>query len=148
MLKLRNHYIWKPLYLPLQEKPKLMKSSILPFIATLLLFCACRNENAPVVEMAEFPGGKSAMTDFLVQEMRYPETAIENNYQGKCIVKFAVDVDGTIRDIRVSRNVPNCPECDREALRVVKLMPKWIPGHIDGKPVRSHFELPVNFQLE
>lgn len=58
-----------------------------------------------------------------------------------------MEKDGSIGTVTVFRGVPNCPECDQEAVRVVKLMPKWIPGKHEGKPVRSYYNLPVTFKL-
>lgn len=98
-------------------------------------------------EPAQFPGGTSAMMNFLAKNMRYPQNAIENELQGKCFLKFIVDKEGMINDIKVLRSVPGCPECDKEAIRVVKSMPKWIPGKINGKKVKSYFNLPITFML-
>ena len=100
-----------------------------------------------VDEPAEFPGGRPAMNKFLSENMRYPETAVQAGLEGKCYLRFIVGTDGKITEVRVLRGVPDCPECDNEAKRVVKLMPKWKPGMIGGKGVRSYFDLPVNFTL-
>lgn len=101
-----------------------------------------------VEEPAEFVGGKAAMMKFLRDNMKYPETAIEQGIGGKCWLRFIVGSDGHITDVRVTRGVPDCPECDNEAKRVVRAMPKWKPGKIDGKGVKSYFDLPVNFTLQ
>lgn len=100
-----------------------------------------------VEEPAEYPGGRAAMMKYLSENMKYPETAIQAGLEGKCYLRFIVGTDGKITDVRVSRGVPDCPECDNEAKRVVRSMPKWKPGKIGGKGVRSYFDLPVNFKL-
>jgi protein TonB len=100
-----------------------------------------------VEESAEFPGGRAAMMKYLAETIKYPEVAIENNIEGKCYLRFIVGTDGKITDVKVTRPVPDCPECDAEAKRVVKGMPRWKPGKIGGKGVRSYFDLPVNFKL-
>lgn len=98
-----------------------------------------------VEEYPEYPGGYPAMMEFFKKNLHYPESAIENNIEGKCFVKFVVDKDGRIFDIRIVRGVPGCPECDREAIRAVKLMPKWKPAKNNGQIVRCYFNLPINF---
>lgn len=94
---------------------------------------------------ASFPNGKTAMMKFLVQELRYPENAIMYNVEGKVFIRFVVEKNGSITQIEVNRSVDE--ELDAEALRIVKKMPKWIPGRIDGEIVRMTFDLPVNFKL-
>ncbi len=96
---------------------------------------------------AEFPGGKEAMFKYLKNSMTYPEDAIKAKLEGKCYLKFVVHKDGSISDVQVMRGVPNCPQCDREAIRVVKSMPKWIPAKDNGKTVDSYFTLPFTFYL-
>ncbi len=100
-----------------------------------------------VEEPAEFLGGNAALKKYMNDNFKYPETAIEQGLEGKCWVRFVVGSDGKISDVRVTRPVPDCPECDAEAKRVVSKMPKWKPGKIDGKGVKSYFDLPVNFKL-
>lgn len=100
-----------------------------------------------VEESAEYPGGRAEMMKYLANNMKYPETAIQAGIEGKCYLRFIVGTDGKIQDVRISRGVPDCPECDKEAARVVRSMPKWKPGKNSGKAVRSYFDLPVNFKL-
>jgi len=101
-----------------------------------------------VEEYAEFPGGKKAMMDFLNKNIKYPQVAIEQGIQGRCYLRFVVSTEGKISDVRVLRGVPDCPECDREAIRVIKSMPKWKPGKNNGRGVNSYFDMPVSFTLE
>lgn len=98
--------------------------------------------------MPSFPGGQAELTKFVQKNIVYPKTAQEKGIGGKCYLKFIIKPDGTISDIKVLKGVPNCPECDEEAFRVVKLMPKWIPGRQDGKAVPTYWNLPVNFEMK
>lgn len=100
-----------------------------------------------VDEPAEFPGGMDAMRDYLKKNMMYPAIAKENGIQGKCYLRFIVNTDGSISDVRVLRGVTDCPECDKEATRVVKNMPRWKPGRMNGKDVKMYFTLPLAFKL-
>ena len=100
-----------------------------------------------VDEQAEFPGGMKAMMAFIKNNIRYPETAKDEGLQGKCYLKFIVEKDGSITNIQVLRGVPGCPECDKEAIRTVKMMPKWKPAKVQGNVVRSYFNLPFTFYL-
>lgn len=97
-----------------------------------------------VDEDAEFPGGKKALLSFLVKNLEYPEVCIF----GKIYLKFTVLKDGTIENITVLRGVPDCPECEKEAIRVISIMPTWIPAKVSGKSVNSYFYLPININLK
>ena len=99
-----------------------------------------------VEEAAEFPGGMPACLQFLYKNIKYPTIAQENGTQGQVVLQFVVERDGSITDIRVVKSVD--PYLDKEALRVVKTMPKWKPGKQRGKPVRCRFTLPVRFRLQ
>jgi len=94
--------------------------------------------------MPEFPGGFEAMYKWIAEHLKYPEEAVKNKVQGRVFVQFVVEKDGTITQAEVKRS-PN-DLLSEEALRVVKLMPKWEPGKVGGKPVRSVFNLPVMFK--
>ena len=99
-----------------------------------------------VEQQAEFPGGQIALMKWLRDNMRYPETAQQNDVQGKVIVKFVVEKDGSIGNATIAKGVDK--DLDREAIRVVKKMPKWQPGKNNGVAVRSYFTLPVTFKLQ
>ena len=101
-----------------------------------------------VDEDPEFPGGYAAMMSFIQKNFNYPQTAIEQNIQGKCYVKFVVKGDGNVSGVQVERGIAGCPECDKEAVRVVKMMPNWKPGKVNGKSVSTLYRLPINFALE
>lgn len=99
-----------------------------------------------VEEMAEFPGGQNELMKFLAMNIRYPESAMKNDIQGRVIVKFIITKTGKVEDPVVVKGVD--PALDAEAIRVVKEMPNWTPGKVNGKPVDSYFNIPINFKLE
>ncbi len=99
-----------------------------------------------VEQQAEFPGGQQALMRWLGNNVRYPESAQQNDVQGRVVVKFVVEKDGSIGQATIVKGVDK--DLDREALRVVKKMPKWQPGKNNGVAVRSYFNLPVVFKLQ
>ena len=99
-----------------------------------------------VEEMPHFPGGPAALQAFLSSNTKYPVVAQENGVQGRVIVSFVVERDGSITDVKVVRSVD--PSLDREATRVVKSMPRWSPGKQNGSAVRVKYTVPVVFRLQ
>ena len=99
-----------------------------------------------VEEQPMFPGGMEAMMKFLQENIKYPAQAQSNGVQGRVIVQFVVNKDGSVSNDTVVRSVD--PLLDAEALRVVRAMPNWIPGKQKGEPVRVRFTLPVTFRLD
>jgi protein TonB len=99
-----------------------------------------------VEQMPTYPGGLEALNDYLIKHIKYPVIAEENGIQGKVIVTFVVEKDGSITDIVVVKSVD--PALDKEAKRVVGTMPHWIPGRQNGSSVRVKFTLPVTFRLQ
>lgn len=99
-----------------------------------------------VEQPAEFPGGEVALMKWLSNNIRYPESAQQNDIQGRVIVKFVVEKDGSIGQVTIAKGVDK--DLDREAIRVVKKMPKWQAGKNNGVAVRSYFTLPVIFRLQ
>lgn len=100
-----------------------------------------------VEKMPEFPnGGMVGLMQFLSKNIKYPPIAQENGTQGRVIVQFVVNKDGSIVDAKVIRSVD--PYLDKEALRVINAMPKWNPGEQRGKPVRVKYTVPVTFRLQ
>lgn len=95
-----------------------------------------------VDENAEFPGGNEAMRSFIKSNLINPN----DSFEGKCYLRFKVMEDGSIDNITIMRGVPNCPECDKEAVRLLSIMPKWKPAKVDNKNVSSFFDLPINFK--
>lgn len=96
-------------------------------------------------EAAEYPGGFSACMAFVAANLQYPKAAALEGIQGKVLVKFVIDSDGSIMDVHVANRVD--PFLDAEALRVVKLMPKWKPATRNGKPIPTRATIPVTFKL-
>lgn len=99
-----------------------------------------------VEQMPEFPGGMVECLKYLGKNIKYPTIAQENGIQGRVVVQFVVNRDGSIVDPRVVRSVD--PYLDKEALRVIKSMPKWKPGKQRGKTVRVKYTVPVTFKLQ
>ena len=96
--------------------------------------------------MPMFPGGDGALMGYLRDNIHYPTVAAENGVQGRVVVGFVVERDGSITDVNILRGVD--PSLDREAMRVVKSMPKWTPGKQNGSAVRVKYQVPVSFRLE
>jgi protein TonB len=105
--------------------------------------------NEPIFLQVEeppiFPGGESALTKFLRENINYPKEAIKNKISGTVYVQFIIEKDGSISDIQVVRGIGG--GCDEEAIRVIKLLPKWIPGKQNGVTVRAYCILPIQFSL-
>lgn len=95
----------------------------------------------------EFPGGEAALFKYLNENIKYPVIAQENGIQGRVTCQFVINSDGSIVDIVVARSSGDA-SLDKEAVRVIKNMPKWKPGRQRNKPVRVRFTLPVNFRLQ
>ena len=98
-----------------------------------------------VEHMPIFPGGMAAMMEFINQNKRYPKDALLEKVQGRVIISFVVEKDGSLSNIEVHKGVK--PSLDKEAVRIVKSMPKWKPGTQDGKNVRVRYCIPVSFKL-
>ena len=98
-----------------------------------------------VEEMPEFPGGQGGLMKFLHQNIEYPEDARSESIEGKVIVQFIVNENGSISDITILRGI--YPSCDSEVIRVLSKMPQWKPGKQNGTAVKVYFKLPVTFKL-
>ncbi len=99
-----------------------------------------------VEQMPSFPGGDQALLKYLSDNIRYPAIDQENGVQGVVICQFVVSRDGSVRDVTVVRTLS--PTCDREAVRVLTSMPKWIPGKQNGKAVNVKYTVPVRYRLQ
>jgi protein TonB len=93
-------------------------------------------------EIPRFPGG---LDNYLQVNLKYPAEAKSKNIEGKVFLRFVVEKDGSLTDIKVLRSLS--PDCNAEAVRVMKACPKWRPGILNGKPVRVAFTVPIEFQL-
>lgn len=98
-----------------------------------------------VEQMPEFPGGMNALLSYLAKNIKYPSVAQDNNIQGRVYISFVVNKDGSIVDPEIVKSVD--PSLDKEAMRVIRAMPKWNPGKQRGKPVRVKYTVPVLFKL-
>jgi protein TonB len=96
--------------------------------------------------MPSFPGGLTALFQFLSQSIKYPVVAEENGVQGRVLVTFVVERDGSITDVKVVKSID--PSLDAEAKRVIRSMPRWKPGKQNGSAVRVKYTVPVTFRLQ
>ena len=136
-----------------------MKRVFLAFVALFVTFNLCaQNEVENIIielitekaiegaeEMPEFPGGPEVLFQYLSWKMQYPQEAEKAGIQGRVILNFVIEKDGSITNAKVVKSVD--PLLDQEALRVVSAMPHWIPGKKGGKRVRVKYILPMNFSL-
>ena len=93
----------------------------------------------------QFPGGQLALMEWIKQNKVYPQEAIDKGIEGRVIVKFTVEEDGTVTNGKIVRGVD--PLLDKEALRLVSIMPKWKPARLDDKDIRTFYTLPITFKL-
>jgi len=102
-----------------------------------------------IQENPQFPGGDNELLIFLKRNIKYPKLAKENNIQGTLFVEFIVNRDGSIKDVRIRKDTNYIGYgCEEEAIRIVKSMPKWIPGKYSGNNVKAFMVLPITFKLE
>ena len=99
-----------------------------------------------VEQMPQFPGGEAELLKYISQHIKYPTMAAENNIQGRVVVKFVVQKDGKVGEVVVLRGKD--PDLDKEAVRVVKTLPNFLPGKMNGQPVSVWYTLPINFKLQ
>ena len=98
-----------------------------------------------VEEEPAFPGGEDKMQEFIKKNVKYPDMSVQMGDQGKIYVRFVVEKDGSITNVSIARGVT--PELDKEAMRVVKMMPNWSPGKQRARPVRTNVVIPIVFKL-
>jgi len=98
-----------------------------------------------VEDLPQFPGGPVEMMKWLTRNLKYPRQAEEAKQQGKVVAEFIVNKDGSITDVRIVTSLT--PLCDREVLRVLRMMPRWTAGVQDGQPCRTKVCIPVVFRL-
>lgn len=99
-----------------------------------------------VEQMPEFPGGEKELMKYLNDNIQYPVIAAENGIQGRVTLEFVVSETGAISDVKVIQKLD--PSCDKEAMRVIQSMPKWIPGMQNGRAVKVYYTVPVTFRLQ
>jgi TonB family protein len=141
-----------------------MRSLVIAFIIIMSISCVAQNEDnkgtikvkKPVTisvrdsigELPRFPGGTIAMNNFIASNVIYPDSAKSNGINGTCYISFTINTDGSISNVKVLRGVSGCSECDKEAVRVIKLMPAFIPASKNGQAIRVQYNLPINFRLK
>lgn len=135
------------------------KAMMIAGISFLLTLSSCDKDNddiddpEPVTEivdetvdqMASYPGGTPALMDFLNENTKYPEQAEREGIEGRVVAGFIVERDGSVSNIEILKSVH--PLLDAEVVRVMSLMPNWIPGRQNGQPVRVKYSLPITFRL-
>ena len=121
-----------------------MKNFILFILFVTLISC---NASKNMVDTQPIPtGGMQGWTNYLSENLKYPVDARRKGIEGKVIVSFVVNLDGTVSDIEVVQGIGG--GCDEEAIRIVNESPKWTPGTVRGKAVRTRMRLPLNFKLD
>ncbi len=126
-----------------------MKTALINISVWILILCAVIQPSAAQTEgtsKAQFPGGDKALVQFIDNNLKYPEVAQKQKWEGKTLVAFTVNEDGTLTNVRVLKSsfVP----LDAEAMRIVKLMPKWTPAMENGMAKKEMVVLPVNFDMK
>ena len=99
-----------------------------------------------VEQMPQFPGGDRELLSFIAKNLHYPTIAQEKGIQGKVFVRFVVSATGDVKDVKVMRSLD--PYCDKEAIRVIQSLPKWIPGRQNGRNVPVYYTVPITFKLQ
>lgn len=129
--------------------------TVVLFVAVVRPFVTAQTDTAEVTgpgridhveEKPEFPGGEKALYSYLSRNVKYPKRCRKQKITGKVWTEFTIDKDGTVTDVRVVRGVH--PELDAEAARVIKAMPRWKPGHQDGRAVKVKYTIPISFMLK
>ncbi len=120
------------------------------FFGLLLLLSSVPQANAQkarvtVEEMPEYPGGTTAMQEFIKENLKYPVDAQEKKIEGRVVVRFIVGEEGDLREPAITTGIS--PSCDAEVIRIIRAMPKWKPGKEKGKNVAVYFNLPIQFKL-
>ncbi len=121
------------------------KLTVLFMLFNVFISFSQNTEIASNIIEPEFPGGISAQLQFISKNLKYPKVDIDNMVTGKVELVFMVEKDGSLYDIRISKGLTET--INTEAIRLIKSMPNWIPGTIDGLKTRQEFTLPINFSL-
>ena len=117
-------------------------------IATLIFVLNISfGQSDSIVQKVDKEAFYTNFNNFLAENIRYPERAIEEGLSGKCEIAFTVHFDGTISDFKILKGVKGCPECDEEALRVLKKSKKWNPATVNGKPVTSRHTEVISYTI-
>jgi TonB family protein len=147
VLKVAGSPVFAPVYQTsgpdpvIQDKPK--KESQIKFVAPVV---AGKDVYTVVEKQPSYPGGQDGYRKFLIENIKYPAEALKKGVTGTVYVTFVIENDGAVTNVKVLRGIGS--GCDEEAIRVVKMMPKWNPGEEKGKPVAVQFNLPIKFALD
>ena len=139
-VELTRPYNLKNLTNDKKEQAEVVKTAAVSLTTNIEIYDMCE-------KMPEFPGGTVALMNFLAYNIKYPADAREEKAEGRAIIKFVVNADGSVSNISVAKSTGN-ESLDKEAMRVVSTMPKWKPGTQDGKNVNVRFCLPIMFRLQ
>lgn len=131
-----------------------MKTLILSLVICVTSLCQAQSKSTNdstviytiVDTLAEFPGGHKEFAQYIKNNLMVPAIVHEGKVSVRTFIKFAVFQDGTIHNIEILRKSVECPECDTEAIRVIKNSPNWIPGKLNGRAVNSWYTLPLSFR--
>jgi len=134
--------------LEISERTSDIETDSAEFISTDYLEDECNWNCHCIDEYPEYPGGPNAFRAFFNQNFIYPEITDHRKIVGKCHISFGVETDGSIHSITLIRGVPNCPECDAEAIRIIRLMPKWKANSFTHRIVQSNYNLTIAFNLK
>jgi len=137
-----------------QQKEAVVKQEQKEVVDTQEHNCVTTEPEGPIVpdsviydyckEMPEFPGGMEKLIQFIVDNTHLPKCTTAAGVEGQSLVEFVVEKDGTLSDFKIVRSLH--PDCDSEAIRVLKTMPRWKPGKERGKPIRVKYTVPVQFK--
>jgi len=100
-----------------------------------------------VEKLPQFPSGEAALIKYIIENIKYPKDALENGQQGRVFIQFVVSKTGEVTDVRVMKGFGS-KSCNDEAVRVIKSLPKWVPGMISGQPVSVSYSIPIVFKLD
>ncbi|MDP4202100.1 MAG: energy transducer TonB [Bacteroidota bacterium] len=110
-----------------------------------IITATCYEVYTPIEEMPEYPGGNDSLRLFIRNNTQYPANAVKQKIEGRVIVQFTVNTDGSISEVIIVRSID--PELDAEAIRLIHAMPKWEPAKQQNQPVQCRFTVPINFTL-
>jgi len=129
-----------------------VKSDIANFKGQYQVILTSKKNNSEIFtiveEQAEFPGGLAELVKFIQKNLQFPALAREAGISGKVFLKFIINETGEISDIEIIKGIPNCEDCNREALRVVKSMPKWKSAKMNERNVKCYYTMPISFKIQ
>ncbi len=124
------------------------QQTVADYVPTILISKESEEEILVFVEEeATFPESHGSLILWILKNFHYPQSAFEEGKIGRVYLEFVVEKDGSITNTLVIRGIPNCPECDAEALRLLQSMPNWKAGRHNGKAVRTRVRIPINFSI-